>query len=94
MIKQSFGCNGCLLIIFIFFIFAFLFKFWLIIFLVIIALLYFSQFKDLIVKVQNTFFNKEYENKPGKVYKICNFCSTKADRNAIICKNCQQPFEK
>jgi hypothetical protein len=94
MYTKTIGCNGCFGII-IFFLFLFIFlKLWIFIALLFLVLLLIN----LLPFVKNAlalFFQKktEFKAKYGTVYKQCEYCGTKVDRNAKICPMCRKSFE-
>jgi len=95
MYRNVIGCNGCLVFFIVAFIFLFLFKFllkfWFVIFLAILAFMYLNEIKKFFnIKKEN---KSDYTSEPGKVYKQCDYCNAKADRNAAGCPNCGKLFE-
>lgn len=86
------GCN-CLPLIILFITFVFILKFWFLFFLIIFLPIIFISNKKLIENLSKLFKKeKQYESKPGIVYKECPYCNTKAERSEIICKHCGKPF--
>ena len=91
---KTYGCNGCLFFVFIFFLLAFLVKFWALFFIIFLIMLNagnLERIKKLFSKI--TTREKEYKSKPGKIYKQCNYCQSKAERHALVCPKCNRPFE-
>lgn len=88
------GCN-CLPLILLFFTFVILLKFWFIFFLLIFLPVVILSNKQILNNLIKMFKKepKQFQSKPGMVYKECNYCNTKAERHEKICKNCGRPFE-
>lgn len=93
MIKYNLSCSGCLAIFIIGLILIFILKQWFFILLFILISSFLSRYKYYIDKFTGLFTQKEFRNKPGEVYKYCKYCDTKADRNALVCPNCNKLFE-
>jgi len=88
------GNLGCLSLLLGFFLLLFLFKFWVIAFLLLLVGIFVFKGINKVINIKSTFAKKEeYINKPGKVYKVCSFCDTKAERSSSFCNNCKRPFE-
>jgi hypothetical protein len=96
MLSIKFNIPGCFIGILIFilliFFFKFLFKFWFLIFLGIVLFMLYGNLSKIINS--NTVAERKFVSKPGKVYKECDYCGTKAERNANSCRSCGKPFEQ
>ena len=45
--------------------------------------------KFILIKIKRVFITeKQFESKPGYIYKQCSYCDKKADRTAKKCNNC------
>ncbi|MDD3012082.1 MAG: hypothetical protein PHC34_00065 [Candidatus Gastranaerophilales bacterium] len=92
MLNIKFNAPGCFIGILAIIFLMFLFKFWFVIVLAIIFFLLYGKLRKIINA--NAKNESKFENKPGKVYKECNYCGTKAERKAKTCSSCEKPFEQ
>jgi len=91
MLNIKFNTAGCFIGILTLIFLLFLFKFWFVILFVIILFLLYNKLSK-IINI-NALAEREFVSEPGKVYKECAYCGTKAERNAKTCKSCEKPFE-
>jgi hypothetical protein len=94
MYTKAISCNGCFGII-IFFLFLFIFfKLWIFIVLLFFVLMLINLL-PVVKSALTTLFQRKtgLKTKYGTVYKQCEYCGTKADRNAKICPMCGKSFE-
>ncbi len=93
MIFNISGCSGCLFFLLLFLAIAFIFKFWFLIIIFILIILYLDKIQAFLAQFSKENKQKEFAAKPGKVYKQCEVCGTKAERDAEYCSKCKNPFE-
>jgi hypothetical protein len=93
MYTKEINCGGCFGIIILFFLLSFFIKLW----VFILPLIFILLFVNLLPVIKNKLAKilrreKKFKVKYGVVYKQCQYCGTKADKNVTICPVCKKSY--